>query len=267
MEKLIKEEIKITSTIEISSSSSSSIELEESNIWGLLRQKGHENEYKLFHRIKDGRKDVYTIGKQKVCDIIINDIRINPIHCLIYCDYLNEILTMFIMNNSFNGTYVNNSLTKLSNGERTELKSGDEIYLTDPNSDNIISFTFINMRERLFVPKKVEIAPFSTTFQIDQSNQNIDNIPIERRIEDRYVIGDRIGHGMCGQVHICTDKSTMKQYAVKIIDTKKFSKTPGLSPSELRREAELMRNLKHPNIIQIQVIYILFIYFFIFSIF
>ena len=32
---------------------------------------------------------------------------------------------------------------------------------------------------------------------------------------------------------------------MKIIDTKKFALTPGLSPAELREEAEMMRVLDH----------------------
>ena len=269
----IQEDILFPIPLPPSSSSSSqeqhqeqqqSTQFEESNIWGLLQQKGKENEYKLFHRIKDGRRDVYTIGRASTCDIVINNSQINSIHCLIYCDYLDERLAMFVNDCSLTGTYVNNNLTKLSNGERTELKSGDEIFLTNPSSSSsssssssdvdMISFIFINMRERLFVPKKVDTVPLLEPFLTNETKDNQLIIAIQRRIEDCYVIGDEIGHGMCGKVHICTHKNTMKQYAVKIIDTKKFSKTPGLSPSELRREAELMRNLKHPNIIQIQVI-------------
>jgi pSer/pThr/pTyr-binding forkhead associated (FHA) protein len=237
-------------------SSSSPIQSEESQLWGLLRRKGIDQEYKLIHRIKDGRKDVYSIGRQKQCDIVISDQRVSLIHCLIYCDYLDERLTMFVSDCSTNGTFVNNSLTRLSNGERTELKSGDEIFLMNPRyittAEGLVSFIFVNMRERLFVPKVVDVVPLTPHLSSDLHLTNSTNVT-QRRIEDAYVIGNGIGHGMCGQVHICTHKGSKKQYAVKIIDTKKFPKTPGLSASELRREAELMRNLNHPNIIQIKV--------------
>jgi hypothetical protein len=237
--------------------SPSPIQNDESKLWGMLRRKGIDQEYKLIHRIKDGRKDLYTIGRQKKCDIIINDQRVSSIHCLIYCDYLDERLTMFVSDCSANGTYVNNSLIRLSSGERTELKSGDEIFLMNPRyistAEGLVSFIFVNMRERLFVPRVVDVAPLTHHHLTSdfQSTESIDSN--QKRIEDIYVIGNGIGHGMCGQVHVCTHKGSKIQYAVKIIDTKKFPKVPGLSASELRREAELMRNLNHPNIIQIKV--------------
>lgn len=54
------------------------------------------------------------------------------------------------------------------------------------------------------------------------------------------------------QVHRCVHKSSKVQYAVKIINTRRFSLSPGLSTRELREEAEIMRNLNHPHIIRIQ---------------
>lgn len=244
-------------TASLNNGNSPIIQSEESKLWGLLRRKGIDQEYKLIHRIKDGRKDVYSIGRQKQCDIVISDQRVSLIHCLIYCDYFDERLTMFVSDCSTNGTFVNNSLTRLSSGERTELKSGDEIFLMNPRyittSEGLVSFIFVNMRERLFVPKVVDVAPLNQHL-LSELNSSDSAISNQRRIEDTYVIGNGIGSGMCGQVHVCTHKGTKRQYAVKIIDTKKFPKTPGLSASELRREAELMRNLNHPNIIQIKVI-------------
>ena len=46
-------------------------------------------------------------------------------------------------------------------------------------------------------------------------------------IEDKYIIGDQIGSGMSGQVYFCVCKATREQYAVKIIDTRKFALSPG----------------------------------------
>lgn len=39
---------------------------------------------------------------------------------------------------------------------------------------------------------------------------------------------------------------------MKIINTRRFSLSPGLSTKELREEAEIMRNLDHPHIVRIQ---------------
>lgn len=55
---------------------------------------------------------------------------------------------------------------------------------------------------------------------------------------------------MCGTVHEAINKMTEERVAIKIIDTKKFALTPGLSPHDLREEAEMMKKLNHPNIIR-----------------
>ena len=74
-------------------------------------------------------------------------------------------------------------------------------------------------------------------------------------IEDEYIIGDEIGSGMCGNVHECIHRSSGVHYAVKIIDTRKFTMSPGLSATELREEANMMLSLDHPNIIRIKDTY------------
>lgn len=214
----------------------------ESNVWGLLRQNGTDKMWKLVHRIKDNRRDVYSIGSSHKCDIVIDsagDSRVSSTHCLIFCDYSDDNLTICVSDCSENGTFVNDALIRVTKGERAELKSGDEIFLMNPrfvNFENgLVSFMFVNMRDRLLARKKV----------MHTGSRETPAGEYQRRIEDLYVIGDPIGSGMCGQVHICTHKSTRVQYAVKIIDTRKFSKTPGLSPTELRQEAELMKALHH----------------------
>ena len=55
---------------------------------------------------------------------------------------------------------------------------------------------------------------------------------------------------MCGTVHEAINKMTEERVAIKIIDTKKFALTPGLSPHDLCEEAEMMKKLNHPNIIR-----------------
>lgn len=60
---------------------------------------------------------------------------------------------------------------------------------------------------------------------------------------------------MCGTVYECVHKTSRVHYAVKIIDTRKFTMSPGLSSEEIREEAEMMRGLDHPNIIRIKDTY------------
>jgi len=142
-----------------------------------------------------------------------------------------------------------------------ELKSGDEIFLTNPrflqskrnaaHADNFdvashndvagTSFTFVNIRERVAATREKSRAP-STSQQA----------PCARHVEDVYVIGDQIGSGMCGIIHLCIERASGLHCAVKIIDTKKFALSPGLTPADLREEAAMMMTLDHPNIIRIK---------------
>jgi serine/threonine protein kinase len=227
-----------------------------SNIWGSLRRKGgDQEEVKLEHRTKDGRRDTYIIGRSKAADVIVEDKRVSSQHCFVYCDYEEARLRVFVEDKSVNGTYVNDSLTRLHKGKRLELKTGDEIFLINPhnlefqngNTTKCASFLYINLRDRLFVQRTIGSVKVSENLSTENSSLT--------HVEDFYVIGDQLGSGMCGQVHRCINRLTGEHCAVKIIDAKKFAMTPGLSPSELREEAEMMRKLDHPNIIKIKDTY------------
>jgi pSer/pThr/pTyr-binding forkhead associated (FHA) protein len=211
----------------------------ENDLWGILRSVTTHIEHRLTHRIKDNVKDCYYIGRSKSCDILITDKRVSSIHCSVYCDYSQPTLRVFIEDNSSNGTFINDSSTKLSKKQRTELKSGDEIFVINPDLNVTTTdggpFIFINMRDRLGVQKSIQQAPESIT------KRKV----VGRHIEDEYIIGEQLGSGMCGQVHRCLHRSSNVQYAVKIINTRRFSLTPGLSPRELKEEANIMRNLYH----------------------
>lgn len=217
--------------------------VEPTRLWGLLQRQS--DSFDLTHRTKDGRRDTFIIGRNDVCDISVADKRVSSKHCLIYCDYSQARLRIFLEDSSQNGTFINNSLSRLNKGERVELKTGDEIYLFNPRNmktaeDRLASFMFKNIRERMLGQRQIERAPVSAVQPSEA-----------RHVEDVYIIGDQIGAGMCGTVHVCVDIATGVQRAVKIIDTKKFALNPGLSPSDLREEAEMMRALDHPNIIRI----------------
>jgi hypothetical protein len=222
---------------------------ENEQLWGILRAIRSQMEFKLLHRQqKDGLRDHYVIGRSKTCDVVIPDKRVSSHHCSIYCDYTQATLRVFVEDNSSNGTFVNGPVTKLSQKQRTELKSGDEIYILNPDlpgplPDCAGPFLFINMRDRYAIQKKI--------MQVSESEALTKRKTIGRHIEDEYIIGEQLGSGMCGQVHRCMHRSSRVQYAVKIINTRRFSLSPGLSTKELREEAEIMRNLNHPHIIRI----------------
>ena len=235
----------------------------DTDVWGVLRRKGgNQEEIKLRHRIKDGKRDTYVIGRHSGdCDIVVkNNKSVSSIHCRIYCDYTQARLRVFIEDSSTNGTFINDSLTRLS-GERMELKSGDEIFLVNPR--NLLgrtthgshsaqdgpdagepAFMFVNIRDRIVAYREKSKVPLP--------NEQMALAPLKRHVEDEYVIGDQIGSGMCGTVHLCIERATGVHWAVKIIDTKKFALSPGLSPADLREEANMMKDLDHSNIIRIK---------------
>ena len=234
-------------TLQAPSPMRSNGEKPKSNLWGSLRRKGgDQKELKLEHRTKNGRRDTYSIGRSKGSDIVVEDKRISSQHCLVYCDYEEARLRVFVEDTSVNGTFVNDSLTRLHKGKRLELKTGDEIFLINPRSventdtsvDNCTSFLYVNLRDRLFVQRTIGSA-------LDVNTRSMTDTKVNNHVEDFYIIGDQLGSGMCGQVHMCMNRITGEHFAVKIIDTRKFALTPGLSPSELREEAELMRMLDH----------------------
>jgi FHA domain len=101
-----------------------------SNIWGSLRRRGgDQEEIRLEHRNKDGKRDTYVIGRSRAADITVDDKRVSSQHCMVYCDYEEARLRVFVEDTSVNGTFVNDSLTRLHKGKRLELKTGDEIFL------------------------------------------------------------------------------------------------------------------------------------------
>ena len=74
------------------------------NIWGQLRwrkisgDKYVEDTRDLYHRIKDGQKDTFSIGRSKRADFLIDDDdkKISSVHCIIYCDYTQARLRFFV---------------------------------------------------------------------------------------------------------------------------------------------------------------------------
>jgi hypothetical protein len=240
-----------------------SVEATNNNTWGNLRRTGDHADFSLTHRTKDGRRDTYNIGRSRSCDITVEDKRVSSSHCLVYCDYTQVKLRVFIEDSSANGTFINDSLTRISKGERLELKSGDQIYLINPrnihtNVDKMAEFTFVNIRERLVGQRVVAPAPTSAVItQAENHLQQGDVAPSSSikkegsgfvnsgHIEEHYIIGDQIGSGMSGQVYFCLHRATNAQCAVKVIDTRKFVLTPGLSVTDLMEEAAIIQRLDH----------------------
>lgn len=73
--------------------------------------------------------------------------------------------------------------------------------------------------------------------------------------EDVYAQHETIGKGPFSIVRRCIHKGTGEQYAVKIVDVKKFTACPQLSTHDLKREANICHKLKHAHIVELVEVY------------
>ncbi|KAL7062454.1 hypothetical protein AAHC03_0684 [Spirometra sp. Aus1] len=69
--------------------------------------------------------------------------------------------------------------------------------------------------------------------------------------DDVYELSEIIGKGPFSVVRRCVHRESGQSYAVKIIDIIKFTGSPGLSTTDLKREASICHLLKHPHIVEL----------------
>ncbi|XP_070491286.1 peripheral plasma membrane protein CASK isoform X4 [Chironomus tepperi] len=69
--------------------------------------------------------------------------------------------------------------------------------------------------------------------------------------DDVYELCEIIGKGPFSIVRRCIHRESNQQFAVKIVDVAKFTASPGLSTSDLKREATICHMLKHPHIVEL----------------
>jgi len=70
---------------------------------------------------------------------------------------------------------------------------------------------------------------------------------------DDFVIGRRLGRGKFGKVYLAVDKDNFLPVAIKVIQKKKLRDTN--LEHQLRREVEIMSNLRHPNILRLYTVF------------
>ncbi|XP_055678076.1 serine/threonine-protein kinase stk11 [Lutzomyia longipalpis] len=66
----------------------------------------------------------------------------------------------------------------------------------------------------------------------------------------KYVMGDVLGEGSYGKVKEVLDSETLSRRAVKILTKRKLRRIPN-GEQNVRREIQLLRNLKHKNVIEL----------------
>lgn len=83
-----------------------------------------------------------------------------------------------------------------------------------------------------------------------QGGTVLDTICDRNAFYGKYEIGPEIGRGGFSTVYSCRQRQNQAQYAVKIVDLRPLRLREKFNPSRLRREVDIMKRLRHPNIVE-----------------
>lgn len=220
-----------------------------SAVWGKLLCRATGAEHVFRHELSAaGGLDTstsarHTLGRDRGCSVYVADADryVSKNHCVLSCAYSFGRLRVFVEDTSSNGTQVNDEEPRLRRACR-ELRSGDVLHLTP--SKTACTFVFISAALAVAVPP---VLP-STAPSVLSAGAGAAS---GRRVEDEYVIGERLGEGQCGAVHVCAHRASGARRAVKVIHASRLSMLAGQSIEALRAEAEILAGLDHPGIIRI----------------
>lgn len=70
---------------------------------------------------------------------------------------------------------------------------------------------------------------------------------IDKKVEDVYIIGKKIGDGNFAVVRHCTNRESKREFALKIIDKRKINGKEQMIEDEI----SIMRRCRHPNIVRL----------------
>lgn len=199
--------------------------------------------------------DAYTIGRNRKCDVVIDDSRVSGCHCRIYRGWeqrpgLTSQLMVYLEDTSSNGTFLNKS--KLKRRERRHLSTGDELTFLSPKilEARRTAYMYVSLSDDT-IPKVVthpdERAPErSLTLAVSCTNRNL---------ETDYELREELGSGSIGKVYRAIERTTDKAFAAKIISTRQFAFERSFSASDLLQEARMLRNVSHPAIVTVRDAY------------
>lgn len=193
--------------------------------------------------------DIYTVGRNQKCDIVIDDSRVSGCHCRIYRAWnvrpgLYSQLLSYIEDVSSNGTFVNKS--KLRRRERRLLRSGDELTFLSPKIPEARFtahvFTDFLRTNETSVPPKADLSNRSLT---------VAATTLDRQLVDDYQLCEEIGCGTIGKVYRAINRASGQAFAAKMISTRRFAFQRSFSATDLLEEARMLRNLHHPAIVSV----------------
>lgn len=107
--------------------------------------------------------------------------------------------------------------------------------------------------DTISIENNMSIQPLHLQFPESSSNNNMMKTMMSNMNDGfylKYELGKEIGKGGFSMVYQCKDRSNGNTYAVKIIDLRPLRLRERFNPARLRREVDITRRLRHPNIIQ-----------------
>jgi serine/threonine-protein kinase Chk2 len=177
------------------------------------------------------RNGELKIGRRAdVCDVVCNEPQVSSIHCILYPPPLPTKFGFMIKDLSSNGTFVNGG--KIGEGGTRILKNMDHLSIvtSKTKTDRFMSYIFQDLREEV------------------NTNQNTDEI------FQYYDIHKELGKGNFSVVHLGINKSTGEACAIKFLNKRKFWSDPKIK-DQVVREVEILRQIKHPNVVQYKDLY------------
>ena len=154
----------------------------------------------------------YLIGRHPECDRIVELGTVSNRHCLLFSENRRGRRVAMIEDLSSNGTFVNEAI--IGRNKRIQLQDGDKITIL-----NEARFTFRSPQQRG-----------------------------GRSFFQQYNLLRRLGEGHYATVHLCAEKATGSNFAVKV-----FSKRAGVDESSkkegLQQEIAMLRSVSHPNML------------------
>ncbi|KAI8577199.1 hypothetical protein K450DRAFT_253367 [Umbelopsis ramanniana AG] len=216
------------------------------NAWGYLQSLNEDYPSTYLERKGAPKPDVnqragYMIGRSDRCELSIDHPYVSQRHCLIYIlwqrssDNVNEDIklpvrpTVIIEDMSRNGTFINGQ--SMERGSRQVLKNGDHIQLY-----RRAAFEETDPRQQFF---KIVLSP---------------NL-VEPKFEESYELGKILGEGNFAKVHVAIERETGREFAVKIIQKRRFASKPKLLASLKKEIAVLMGLPKHKCIMSVEKVF------------
>ncbi|CCF57504.1 hypothetical protein KAFR_0C05130 [Kazachstania africana CBS 2517] len=216
-------------------------------VLGYLEVVSAEDSGPVDNRVSINRHEILRIGRnKKECHLLLNDPSISSVHCILWAILFDDdsVPMCYIKDLSLNGTTINGK--SLNKNTTYLLEDGDEInlWLTKAKRDKSTVYPLFRFKAIGSDKQKLHL---------------MTQLQLEKDIDCWNISPKVIGNGTFGHVMVCFNMADtqntrlhqinkkLKNYAVKIIK---------LKPNKLDKEAKILIQLNHPNIIKVYHTYV-----------